>query len=160
MHTLVFRRLQLCKTACRTALGLVWLYEGLVPKVWFATAHPEQTELVRHSHLWWGTPEITLLWLGTAQALLGMWLLSGHRERPAVLLATGHMAVLIVLVAIGRPSMLTDPFGALAKDFCLFACALTVWILGASIGEEDQTRHCHPVPGSGRLSPQNVKDPR
>jgi hypothetical protein len=25
--------------------------------------------------------------------------------------------------------MLTDPYGALVKDYCLIACAITVWLL-------------------------------
>jgi uncharacterized membrane protein YphA (DoxX/SURF4 family) len=140
MNTQTLRQLHLCKTACRTALGLVWLYEGLIPKIWFPAAHPEQTELVMQSHLWWGTPELTLLWLGTAQAVLGLLLLSGQLERPAVLLATGWMAALIVLVVAGRPLMLTDPFGAIAKDFCLFACALVVWVL-ARVLESSEARY-------------------
>lgn len=129
MNTQIKSQLQLCKTACRTALGLVWLYEGLVPKICFPADHPEQTDLVLHSHLWWGTPELTLLWLGTAQIVLGLFLLSGQFERLAVLLASAWMAALIVLVVAGRPLMLTDPFGAIAKDFCLFACAIVVWVL-------------------------------
>jgi len=37
--------------------------------------------------------------------------------------------ILIALVANGNPSMLTDPYGALVKDCCLIACAITVWLL-------------------------------
>ena len=39
------------------------------------------------------------------------------------------MAILIVLVAYNNPAMLTDPYGALIKDLCLFACGYTVWSL-------------------------------
>jgi hypothetical protein len=48
------------------------------------------------------------------------------------------MLILIGLVANGNPSMLTDPHGALVKDFCLIACAITLWILApiAEIAEE------------------------
>lgn len=113
----------------RTALGLVWLYEGTVPKLLFPRA--EQTELVRHSGLSFGAPEITLQVMGIAQALVGLWLLSGIAERLSTALATAWMCVLIVLVARGIPGMLTDPFGALAKDLCLIACAYTVWALSA-----------------------------
>ncbi len=40
------------------------------------------------------------------------------------------MIVLIFLVAYRRPDLLTDAFGALAKDLCLAACAAVVWLLG------------------------------
>ena len=111
----------------RSALGIVWLYEGLVPKLLFPRA--EQTELVRNSGLSFGAPDLTLQMMGVAQALVGVWLLSGIAERISAAFATAWMCVLIVLVARGMPAMLTDPFGALAKDFCLIACAYTVWVL-------------------------------
>ncbi len=89
----------------------------------------DEIELVRRSWIFWQTPERTLQILGLAQILLGLWLLIGLAERAAVALATLAMLVLILLVAAGKPELLTDPFGALAKDFCLLACALTVWLL-------------------------------
>jgi len=45
------------------------------------------------------------------------------------------MVVLIVLVAGGNPGMLTDPYGVLVKDFCLIACAVTVWALAPITNE-------------------------
>ena len=61
--------------------------------------------------------------------LVGLWLIIGIAERAAVSIATLWMLILIAFVAGGNPSMLTDPYGALVKDFCLIACAITVWIL-------------------------------
>jgi uncharacterized membrane protein YphA (DoxX/SURF4 family) len=122
-------RVRLAKIAARSALGFVWLYEGLVPKIFFPSLHPEQTDLVVRSGLYWPTPELTLIALGVAQAALGLLLLAGWRERLATMLATLGMLVLIGLVAWGRPDLLTDPFGALAKDACLLACAGVVWLL-------------------------------
>lgn len=132
MNTLpspLLRRLTWCKWAARLSLGLVWLYEGIIPKILFPAAHPEQTALVLRTGLYWGSPEQTLYWLGIAQAITGLVLLTGWVERRAVALASAGMGVLIVLVIAGRPSMVTDPFGAIAKDACLFACALIVWLL-------------------------------
>ena len=123
------RRLHLAKLAARVSLGLVWLYEGLVPKILYLSAHPAQLELVRRSRWFWPTPELTLVALGVAQALAGIVLLVGWAERRVVAVATAAMFVLIFLVATGEPSMLTDPFGALAKDLCLIACAFIVWVL-------------------------------
>jgi len=122
-------RILLAKRTARCALGLVWLYEGLVPKVLFLDRHPEQLDLVTRSGLYWPTPDATLIALGILQAALGLILLAGWCERAATAIATLAMAVLIVLVASGRPDLLTDPFGALAKDFCLTACAAVVWLL-------------------------------
>lgn len=111
----------------RLSLGLVWFYEGLVPKLLFV--RPDQVELVRRSGLYFGTPEFFLQLLGAAQVAFAIWLLLGIRERLAVAIATLGMWILIVLVATANPSMLTDPYGALIKDLCLTACAYTVWSL-------------------------------
>ena len=120
-------KLHTVKNISRTALGLVWLYEGVVPKILFLRA--DEIDLVRASHLVWRTPELTLLILGIAQISVGLWLIVGLAERMAVFIATTWMLILIALVARGNPSMLTDPYGALVKDFCLIACAITVWML-------------------------------
>ncbi len=71
--------------------------------------------------------------------LVGFWLIIGIAERAAVFVATSWMLILIVLVANGNPLMLTDPYGALVKDFCLIACAITVWIL-APIADHENCR--------------------
>jgi peptidoglycan/LPS O-acetylase OafA/YrhL len=115
------------KILARWSLGLVWLYEGLVPKILFVRA--DAVELVRKSGLVWRNPVWTLLVLGVAQIIVGIWLIVGRAERAAVLVATAWMLILIVLVAGGNPGMLTDPYGALVKDLCLIACAATVWQL-------------------------------
>jgi DoxX-like family len=115
------------KIISRLALGLVWFYEGLVPKILFLRA--DELDLVKRSGVFWRTPEWTLQVLGIAQIALGIWLVVGWAERFAVATATTWMVVLIVLVVGGNPGMLTDPYGALVKDFCLIACAVTVWML-------------------------------
>ena len=119
--------LERIKTISRVALGLVWLYEGLVPKLLFLRA--DELDLVKRSGIFWRTPEWTLQVLGIAQIAFGIWLITAWAERFAVALATIWMVVLIVLVACANPAMLTDPYGALVKDFCLIACAITVWTL-------------------------------
>jgi uncharacterized membrane protein YphA (DoxX/SURF4 family) len=121
-------KLRIVRVTSRIALGLIWLYEGFVPKLLFLRA--DEIDLVQRSGFIWRTPEITLQTLGLAQIVLGLWLLSGLAERAAVALATVSMSILLVLVARGNPGMLTDPYGALAKDFALIACAFTVWSLG------------------------------
>jgi hypothetical protein len=119
------------RIVCRVALGAVWFYEGLVPKLLFI--RPDQLDLVQRSGLYFGTPERFLQLLGTAQIAFAIWLLAGFAERLAVSLGTIGMAILIVLVARNNPSMLTDPYGALIKDLCLIACAYAVWSLAPGV---------------------------
>lgn len=132
-------KLWLIKTIARWALGLVWLYEGLVPKILFLRA--DEIDLVQRSGLVWRSPVWTLLILGIAQMLVGLWLLAGLAERVAIFVSTGWMLVLIVLVAGGNPGMLTDPYGALIKDLCLLACAMTVWQLSPETRSEPATQN-------------------
>ena len=120
-------KLRFIKIVSRVGLGLVWFYEGLVPKILFVRA--DEIGLAQASHLVWRTPELTLQILGLAQMLVGLWLIIGFAERTAVFIATSWMLILIALVASGNPSLLIDPYGALVKDFCLIACAITVWLL-------------------------------
>src|SRR6266446_9245613 len=120
-------KLRTIKIISRIALGLVWFYEGLVPKILFLRA--DEIGLVQASHLVWRTPQLTLQSLGVAQMLVGLWLIIGFAERTAVFIATSWMLILIILVASENPAILIDPYGALVKDFCLIACAITVWIL-------------------------------
>lgn len=117
---------------CRLALGVVWLYEGLVPKLLFV--RQDQIDLVERSGLFIGTPEFFLQLLGVGQVVCGLWLLAGFAERLAVFTATTGMVILIVLVASTNPAMLTDPYGALIKDLCLIACAFAVWTFSPGRG--------------------------
>src|SRR5881227_2751616 len=126
-------KLRTIKITSRTALGLVWFYEGLLPKILFL--RPDEIGLVQASNLVWRTPQLTLQILGVAQMLVGLWLIIGFAERTVVFIATSWMLILIVLVASANPSMLTDPYGVLVKDFCLIACAITVWTLARAGGE-------------------------
>src|SRR5947209_4690023 len=102
-------KIWLVKISARVALGLVWLYEGLVPKILVVRA--DQLDLVQRSGIWWATPAVTLQVMGWVQMAVGLWLIAGWRERMAVAIATAWMCVLIVLVAAGNPWMLTDPYG-------------------------------------------------
>jgi uncharacterized membrane protein YphA (DoxX/SURF4 family) len=115
------------KVTARIALGLIWLYEGVVPKLLFL--HADQIELVRRSGICWYSAQGTLQVLGAAQAMVGCWLLSGLMERASAVLATVWMCALIILVAKNNPGLLVDPYGALVKDFSLIACGYAVWVL-------------------------------
>jgi hypothetical protein len=120
-------RLWTLKVASRFALGVVWIYEGLVPKLLFR--REDEIEIVRRCGIIWRSPEFTLQAMGVAMIAVGLWLFSGRAERRAVSVATVWMLALVPLVAYGNPSMLTEPYGAFAKDACLLTSALSVWLL-------------------------------
>lgn len=120
-----WKTLHRIKTAARLSIGLVWVWEGLMPKMLFPNA--TQFEMVRRSGCWLGTPEDTLWWLGAAMVVAGLAIMSGIWERAAALVSTLAVLVLMVLVIGTNPEALHDPFGGLVKDACLFTCAALVW---------------------------------
>lgn len=121
------------KVVCRWALGLVWIWEGLVPKILWNTE--VQTELVRSSGLYWPDPEGFLVILGVAMIIAGIIICTGWMERLAVWVATISVLILIGLVVGNHPSSLSDLHGGIAKDLCLFACAWVVWKLAPASRE-------------------------
>lgn len=125
MTTHEIRTLNRLKIAARWSLGLVWIYEGLVPKILYPDVL--QHAMVARSGLWIGSPEATLFWLGIAIVIGGLAILSGWRERFLAVLSTGIVLVLMVCVIASHPAALYDPFGGLIKDTCLFVCAAIIW---------------------------------
>ncbi len=120
-----WRTLRRIKTAARVSIGLVWVWEGLVPKMLFPNV--VQYEMVHRSGWWLGSPEQTLWWLGAAMVVAGAAIMSGVMERTAAAISTLAVLVLMVLVIGNHPEALHDPFGGLVKDVCLFTCAALVW---------------------------------
>jgi hypothetical protein len=131
------RRLRLAKVIARTALGAVWVYEGLVPKLLFTTQH--ELDLVARSHLYWPTPRATLVALALGEILGGLWLLTGRAERVAAALSVVLIAFVASACAAFEPSLLYHPFGAISKNLGLVGCAAVVWLLaGASPCKKSQ----------------------
>lgn len=127
MNTIPLHHLQALKISARLSVGFVWLWEGLMPKV----LHPSQTQfdMVLSSGWWWGSPEATLYWLGMAQIIAGIILMSGLWEKLGQVVATVSVIVMMFLVIGNHPSAVHDPFGGLAKDACLFTCSAVVMLL-------------------------------
>jgi hypothetical protein len=121
------RAIWLAKVVARTALGLVWVVEGVIPKI--LVVRPEEIALVERSSLYWPTPQATLAALGVAEAITGGWILSGKAERVLALVAGTASAAIAGLVGSLEPAALADPYGGLVKNLGLLACAAAVWWL-------------------------------
>ena len=120
-------RERVARNLARTALGLIWVYEGLIPKLLYTTRH--EIDLVARSGAYWPTPRATLATLGVCEVLGGLWLLSGRSEKTAATLSFALVAALGPVCAVLEPSIFYHPFGGLSKDLALLACAAVVWLL-------------------------------
>lgn len=121
------RRLWLLKVSARVALGVVWILEGLLPKL--LVVAPAELELVTRSGLVMVTPTFTLGLLGVAEIIGGVWLLSGKAERLAAMVAALAMLVIVGIVIAADPLAVASPFGGIVKNLGLAVCSLVVLAL-------------------------------
>jgi hypothetical protein len=120
-------RLWLVKVFARACAAAVWFLEGLIPKC--LAIRPDEVNLVTRSGLFVHSPRATLLALGVAEMLAGLWLLTGRAERTSIGLATLATLALTAVVTVTDPTHLADPMGGLVKGLALVACGVTVWTL-------------------------------
>jgi uncharacterized membrane protein YphA (DoxX/SURF4 family) len=137
-------RLWLAKVVARTALALVWIYEGLVPKLLFTTQ--AEIELVARSHLYWPTPRATLFALAVGEILGGIWLLTGRGERAASVISLALLVGIGTLCAVLEPGLLHHPFGGISKNLGLIACALVVLLLSGAAPKASRANGRRPRP--------------
>ena len=118
------------RRAARLALAVVWLGEGLGLKLWLRDAG--ELAIVAASGLWVGSPEATLIGIGVLEAVAGVVLLVGWRERLAVAVTTAAMALITLGVVWADPSVLLAPLTGVLKNSALAVCAAVVWSLAPS----------------------------
>ncbi|OZC04451.1 DoxX-like family protein [Rubricoccus marinus] len=111
----------------RLALAAVWLVEGAVLKVWLR--EPTELAIVADSRLWVVSPVWTLVAIGWLEIAAGVVLLSGWRERPAVLVTTLAMFAITAGVVWTDPTTLLAPLTGVFKNGALAVCATVVWTL-------------------------------
>jgi len=115
------------KLVARSALGLVWLCLGLFPKLLWQV--PEEVGIVERTGLFVVSPPWTIAAVGVLEIVCGIWLLTGWKERAAVVFVTAFMIAMMPPVVSVEPSFLLGPFGGLVKNLALLACAWVVWVL-------------------------------
>jgi hypothetical protein len=120
-------RLWITKATARTLLGLVWIHEGLVPKIFFVTT--SEIDLVARSGMYIISPVTTLAILGIIEVLFGVWMVTGIADRFSAILALIGVIILPIIVVALEPAALIDPFGGISKNLGLIACALTTLLL-------------------------------
>ena len=147
-------RIWLSRAVARTALGAVWIYEGLVPKLLFTTQG--ELDLVARSHLFWPTPRATLVALAVGEILGGLWLITGRAERVAAALSVALLTFVGAACAVLEPSLLYHPFGGLSKNLGLFGCAAVVWLLADAKSPSGKKSHARRQSGAAFATTKEV----
>jgi uncharacterized membrane protein YphA (DoxX/SURF4 family) len=121
------------KRVARFCLGFIWIYLGLVPKL--LTPVPLEHEVVRRTGLYLSSPGLTIQVIGVFEIGLGIWLITGFKEKLACLVTSGFLIVLMILAVMIEPLLLAGPFGGMAKNSALLVLAWMVWRI-ASLKQE------------------------
>lgn len=113
------------KRAARLCLAFIWIYLGLVPKLLVQV--PLEQDVVRRTGLYVSSPALTIRLIGIFEIALGVWLITGFRERLACAVTSMLIIVLMVFALIQEPMLLAGPFGGMIKNLGLFVLAWIVW---------------------------------
>jgi hypothetical protein len=110
----------------RAGIGVIWLTEGLLPKIRFQQT--EELNLVPELGLTFVDPGEFLFWLGMAQALSGLLVLTLHGRLLRVLLACqlAALVALPILLSWHHWQHWVHPFGGLTKNMAILA---GTWVL-------------------------------
>ncbi|MFQ5458926.1 MAG: DoxX-like family protein, partial [Myxococcota bacterium] len=104
--------------ALRISLALVWLLEGLLPKILFL--RPAETEaFTRAVPFLPGNPEPLVRALGGFETLLGALLLAGLVVLPILWIMLGLLVLFTGLLLVQSPVLVLDPTGGLIKNVAL-----------------------------------------
>ena len=112
----------------RLGLGLMWAYEGLLPK--WVLPSPAEIEIVARTGLVPFHIPTFLRLLGMAEAALGLTILAGLWVRGLAVLQVGLLTVFTAIIGWTSPVYLADPLGSLSKNLGLLGGALALYRTG------------------------------
>ncbi len=118
-------RFALIHAVSRSAIGLVWIYMGLVPK--WLVARSGELDLVRAAGLFAGHEQVFVHALGAAEIAFGLALLVlGGRKR--IWIASGAAVLALTIAAlVSRPSLVGLAFNPVVLAIALLALHAVLW---------------------------------
>jgi hypothetical protein len=110
----------------RIGVALPWLTEGLLPKVFYQ--QPDEIVFVGEMGITFIEPREFLFWLGLAQALSGLLVLTlqGRLLRAVLACQLAALIALPIMVTMHHPNQWLHPFGGLTKNMAILA---GTWVL-------------------------------
>ncbi len=106
---------------CTVAIGLVWIYMGIVPKLIFAQTG--EMEMMRGSGMFSGFERPALLLIGIGETLFGLVIFVVRRRIVHILSIIGLICLAIGALA-GKPEVYTQPFNPFAITVPMVALSL------------------------------------
>jgi hypothetical protein len=111
---------------CRSAVALVWLYQGIVPKL--IARHADELMMLGDAGISTAAGPGVLELVGAAETVLGACVLFFFRRSWPLALTVLLMVVATVAVAINSPRFLTAAFNPVSLNLLLAVVALVGWI--------------------------------
>ncbi len=121
----------------RLGLGFMWLFEGLVPK-WIVPS-PAEIEMVARTALVPYHIPLFLRFLGGAEAMLGLFILTGLWVRGLAVFQVGLLTAFTAIIGWTSPASLWDPLGTLSMNLGLMGGALALYRTGSGFWGLDAT---------------------
>ncbi len=119
-----------CLLLTRTAIALIWLYQGLWCKLLGRSPHHQKivatVPFLRSSQAY-----RALIVLGSLECVLAAWVLSGFRAPEAALAQTLLLASMNAAGLLWARHLIADPVGMLLQNFVLL---LLAWVAAGRLG--------------------------
>ena len=123
----------------RVAVAGVWLWHGMVPKLWFRDAG-ELTMLAQA-----GLPAKAVVWAGAAEVVWGLLMLVFWRSRWMFAATAVGMTAALVEVAWRSPQFLTGAFNPVSLNLCVLALSLIGYLVASRVPSAGRCLRRKPV---------------
>lgn len=111
----------------RTTIAAIWIWHGLVPKLIYGSA--DEIRMLREA----GLPPEWAVWIGAAEVLIGLLVLSTW-NRPRILLANVPlMFMATIAVALRSPEYLTAAFNPITLNLSVIMLSIMGWLAAKSM---------------------------
>ncbi len=115
----------------RLTISLIWVYQGLVPKLLFH--HSDELAMLMHSGVSPGAAQMAVSLSGLAEVGLGVVFLLLWSERQLFLLNIGLMVAAAASVSISSPEYLIAAFNPVTLNVAMIALSLIGFLAGVDI---------------------------
>jgi hypothetical protein len=115
-------RRSITNSIARVSLALIWIYQGLVPKLLFRDSG--ELAILHHSHLFHGNESVILSFIGVGEILFGCALLLCWDSTLLLKINIALLAILGAGALFSQPQIFVAPFNPLTLSGAMIALAI------------------------------------